>query len=100
MITTLDEAAPALESEQATAGPLFLPAVTESLLPLTKKIAGDERPKQFCAIVGGETLLAETRRRVSAITSPGQTLIVVTKRHERYYADTFAGVPSHTRAAL
>jgi hypothetical protein len=28
------------------------------LLPLTRRIAGDNRPKQFCAIMDGETLLA------------------------------------------
>lgn len=34
------------------------------LLPLTRKIVGDHRPKQFCAIVDGETLLDRTRPRV------------------------------------
>src|SRR5579883_37513 len=67
------------------------------LLPLTKKIAGDERPKQFCAILGGETLLDGTRRRLSALVSPCQTLVVVTKNHERHYSGALAGTPSHTR---
>ena len=31
------------------------------LLPLTRRIAGDDRPKQFCAIMDGETLLEQTR---------------------------------------
>src|SRR5919204_1037813 len=34
------------------------------LRPLTRRIAGDERPKQFCALIEGETLLDRTRRRV------------------------------------
>lgn len=29
------------------------------LLPLTRRITGDDRPKQFCAIVGDETLLQQ-----------------------------------------
>ena len=29
------------------------------------KIAGDARPKQFCSITGGESLLAQTRARIS-----------------------------------
>ena len=49
------------------------------LLPLTRKIAGDRRPKQFCAIVDGETLLDKTRRRVWRMVRPEQTLVVVTK---------------------
>ena len=35
------------------------------LLSLTRRIAGDERPKQFCAIVGRETLLDQTRAQSS-----------------------------------
>ena len=35
------------------------------LLPLTRSITGDDRPKQFCALTGRETLLDQTRRRVS-----------------------------------
>ena len=34
------------------------------LRPLTTQIAGDARPKQFCALVNGETLLDGTRRRL------------------------------------
>lgn len=30
------------------------------LLPLTRKIAGDDMPKQFCTIVGDGTLLEQT----------------------------------------
>ena len=32
------------------------------LRSLTRTIAGDERPKQFCSILGEETLLEQTRR--------------------------------------
>ena len=35
------------------------------LKPLTRKIAGDERPKQFCSVLGEGTLLEETRRRAA-----------------------------------
>ena len=34
------------------------------LRPLTTQIVGDARPKQFCALVDGETLLDRTRRRL------------------------------------
>jgi mannose-1-phosphate guanylyltransferase len=36
------------------------------LQSLTLKIAGDSRPKQFCSIFGGESLLTQTRARVDS----------------------------------
>ncbi len=63
------------------------------LLALTRRIAGDERPKQFCAIMDGETLLQQTRRRVSRILRPRQTLLALTRTHERFYGDEVAGMP-------
>ena len=63
------------------------------LLPLTRKIAGDDRPKQFCAVIGEATLLQQTRRRVSRAVDPGQTLLVMNKVHERFYRDQIADVP-------
>ncbi len=39
------------------------------LRPLTRSISGDDRPKQFCAVVGTDTLLSDTRRR-AALTAP------------------------------
>jgi mannose-1-phosphate guanylyltransferase len=60
------------------------------LLPLTRKIAGDDRPKQFCRVVGNETLLDQTQHRVWRLVRPKQTLLVVTKKHERFFADQVA----------
>lgn len=57
------------------------------LLPLTKMIVGDERPKQFCPIMGRGTLLDQTRDRVRRIIRRQQTIMVVTKAHERFYRD-------------
>src|ERR1700722_13128418 len=55
------------------------------LRPLTRQIAGDDRPKQFCVLVGSETLLQQTRRRVSQILPPIQTLVSLTRKHECFY---------------
>ena len=63
------------------------------LLPLTRKISGDDRPKQFCALTGGETLLDQTRRRISGMIPDQQTLFLLTQTHERFYTDQLAGVP-------
>lgn len=56
------------------------------LRPLTRVIAGDERPKQFCAVLGSDTLLDQTRRRVALSVAPAQTLFVLTRAHEPFYA--------------
>lgn len=56
------------------------------LKPLTRQITGDPRPKQFCPIFDGETLLDRTRRRADLLTRPDHQVIVVTREHEPYYA--------------
>ena len=55
------------------------------LKPLTRQIAGDPRPKQFCPILDGETLLGRTRRRAELLTRPDQHVVVVSREHEPYY---------------
>ena len=64
------------------------------LQPLTRALTGDDRPKQFCAVLGEDTLLDQTRRRVRMLIDPARTLTVVTQAHERYYRTALAGVPS------
>ena len=64
------------------------------LLPLTRSIAGDDRPKQFCPVLGSETLLHQTQRRVSRMLHSWRTLLVLTRSHEPFYADEVAGIPS------
>lgn len=63
------------------------------LRALTTLIAGDERPKQFCKILGGQTLLDQTRRRAALLIDPRQTLLVLTRAHEQYYRPLLADVP-------
>lgn len=65
------------------------------LRPLIRMITGDECPKQFCRILGGETLLDQTIRRVSLAVPPDRTLVAVTQTHERFYFPLLNGVPSH-----
>jgi mannose-1-phosphate guanylyltransferase len=55
------------------------------LRPLTRTIAGDERPKQFCRILGGQTLLEATEHRVARVVPSHRTLVALTRAHERYY---------------
>lgn len=63
------------------------------LLSLTRKITGDERPKQFCSFLGTGTLLDETRRRVELGFPPIKTIFSLTEKHECYYNDLLNDVP-------
>ena len=55
------------------------------LLSLTRRITGDERPKQFCAVVGRETLLDQTRDRIRRLIRPEHTVVMLTKAHDRFF---------------
>jgi mannose-1-phosphate guanylyltransferase len=63
------------------------------LLPLTRRINGDDRPKQFSAILTDETPLEQTQRRVSRLVKPWQTMLVLTETHDRFYAAHVATMP-------
>ena len=54
------------------------------LRPLTRILAGDERPKQYCRIIGGETLLQHTTRRVGRLVRPDRTVVVVMCSHAQF----------------
>src|ERR1051325_6141247 len=56
------------------------------LQSMTRALTGDNRPKQFVPVIGGATLLDQTRRRVALSVMRNQTFIVVTQKHQRFYA--------------
>ena len=62
------------------------------LLPLTRRLFGEERPKQFCPLFGKRSLLALTRHRVAPLVAPEKTLFVVVERHRRFYEAELADV--------
>ena len=64
------------------------------LQPLTRLACGDNRPKQFCPLLGGETLLAYTRQRISRAVGPDRVLFVLTKKHEPFYKEELKYIPS------
>ena len=55
------------------------------LQSMTRAITGDNRPKQFVPIIGGSTLLNQTRRRVALSIEPNRTFVVVTQKHRQFY---------------
>jgi mannose-1-phosphate guanylyltransferase len=64
------------------------------LKSLTRRIAGDERPKQFCPVLGGATLLEETQRRAALELARERTVYVVSRLHEAYYQPILGVEPS------
>lgn len=63
---------------------------------LTDKSLGGPRPKQFCALLGPEPLLTQTRHRVEHIIPRARTLVVVNQAHERFYAPLLRDAPSQS----
>jgi mannose-1-phosphate guanylyltransferase len=60
---------------------------------VSRFLSGDNRPKQFCALFGGSSLLAQTRGRLRPSLDPERMLFVVVKDHERFYLPELADVP-------
>lgn len=60
------------------------------LRDLTVKIVGDDRPKQFCPVVGRESLLRQTRARLDPLFPSERQMMVVSCAHERYYREELA----------
>lgn len=63
------------------------------LLPLTSKISGDNRPKQFCRLLGHETLFEQTRKRVQFLIPLEKTAVILTHGHEPYFKHILADTP-------
>jgi mannose-1-phosphate guanylyltransferase len=57
---------------------------------LTLEIAGDARPKQFCKLMGTESLLGQTFRRIAPVFSRDRQFCIVTRAHEAFYRDESA----------
>lgn len=69
------------------------------LQPLTRRlfgegISGEGRPKQFCALFGGNTLLGHTQARIAPVVPAERTAYVVMQSHAPYYSQPLADVPS------
>ena len=62
------------------------------LRPLTRRLYGEERPKQYCALGGGKSLLRATLDRAARLIPPSRTVAVTQASHAGYVADEL-GVP-------
>jgi mannose-1-phosphate guanylyltransferase len=64
------------------------------LRPLVSRIYGDERPKQYAALLDSRTLLQHTLDRVALLVPPDRTVVVTMQDHDRYLAGEL-DAPSH-----
>ena len=55
------------------------------LRPLTRLICGDDRPKQFCPLYGGATLVEHARQRAERSVQSDHVLFSLTRPHEAFY---------------
>jgi mannose-1-phosphate guanylyltransferase len=58
----------------------------EHLQPLTKFVCGDDRPKQFCPLFGGRTLLGQTLKRAYMSIPGKQVLVSLSGQHYKFYS--------------
>jgi mannose-1-phosphate guanylyltransferase len=62
------------------------------LSELSCRIAGEKTPKQYCQIVGGQSLIEQTGQRVELTIRKDQIFYALTRSHERYYIPLLAGM--------
>jgi len=62
------------------------------LRSLTRLVSGEDTPKQFCPLLGGRTLLAQTKQRIARSISSDRTVFVLLSSHERFYKNELRGV--------
>lgn len=53
---------------------------------LTRFISGDDRPKQFCRVLGPQTLFKEAQIRAERSIPAEQTILALSRTHQHYYA--------------
>lgn len=61
---------------------------------LTRFVSGDDRPKQFCPLLGKHTLLQEARQRAERSICPDRILYSLTQAHQDYYLHDLGDRPS------
>src|SRR6266576_1293505 len=64
------------------------------LQKLTRLICGDDRPKQFCPLIGADTLLEQTRRRAIRSIPWEHILCPLMRRHRAFYLEEAGIRPS------
>lgn len=61
------------------------------LRTLTRRVCGDERPKQYAALIDSRSLLRQTLDRVALAIPSERTVLVTVRSHARWMAEECAG---------
>ena len=64
------------------------------LASYTRSITGETTPKQFCPLVGNQSLLEQTWARVSMVVRQDRILTALTRTQERFYEPLVGEIPS------
>ena len=56
------------------------------LKTLTRFVSGEDTPKQFCRLLGGQSLLTQTTQRIGRTINSDRTVYVVLNSHKRFYS--------------
>ncbi len=64
------------------------------LRSLTQLVSCEDKPKQFCCLLGAGSLFTLARKRIAESVLPHQTLFVLLKSHEHFYAKELEDVPA------
>lgn len=65
------------------------------LKSLTRFVSGEDTPKQFCALLGGRSLLDQTTQRISRAICSERTVYVLLNSHKCFYNKVLRDVPSN-----
>jgi mannose-1-phosphate guanylyltransferase len=91
---------PLARAEQGAAGRGQLWAIVLAggegvrLRPLTLRICGDQRPKQYVPVFDGGSLLDHTLDRVGRLLPRSRTVVVTLRSHSRYFSGRFTSAGS------
>ncbi|HBH00897.1 MAG TPA: hypothetical protein DDZ42_03080 [Candidatus Rokubacteria bacterium] len=66
------------------------------LRPLVRRLLGEERPKQFTALVDGRSMFCQTLDRSALAVPAARTVVVSLREHARYLVSELAGRPAPT----
>jgi len=80
-------------AEQERAAIILAGGEGSRLRSLTRRIMGCEVPKQFCPVIGEQTLLEQTLQRVTIGTDMRLMSVVLTRAHESFYSSIVRDVP-------
>src|SRR5689334_13923095 len=79
--------------EQQLWGILLAGGEGKRLQNFIKRLYGYERPKQFCAILGGKSMLRHTLDRARMIIPPGRIMAIVNKKHLGFAQEDLTELP-------